>query len=257
MIHSPFCLDRARLHRGFRYVVGQPAVGRAARLGEAMRQQELRIVDQPLEPFFLQVAWRQIAQQHRRPSSSAPACRRGRNRHAQSLRRSARTSALRWRGQARCRRILPARRAYGCRLSPRLAEFPAAGGPRASSPIRAASSPRMKGITTSSTKSRHDCRIILCSSERCRMMFVGCGRPQGRPYDHFGSVIRRSLRPPCGSPRNRSCDRGRAVCSRSNWRRTRADSPRRGCRNPVRRSARRRHRRAVRWRAASPSSRCA
>ena len=30
-----------------------------------MRQQELRVVDEPLEPFFLQVARRQIAQQHR------------------------------------------------------------------------------------------------------------------------------------------------------------------------------------------------
>ncbi len=30
-----------------------------------MREQKLRIVDEPLEPFFLQMARRQIAQQHR------------------------------------------------------------------------------------------------------------------------------------------------------------------------------------------------
>ena len=65
MIHSPFFLHRAGLHGGFRHVVGQPAVGGAARLGEAMGEQKLRIVDQPLEPFFLQVPRRQVAQQHR------------------------------------------------------------------------------------------------------------------------------------------------------------------------------------------------
>ena len=58
-------LHRPGLHRGFRHVVGQPAVGGAARLGQAMREQELRVLDQALEPFLLQVARRQVAQQHR------------------------------------------------------------------------------------------------------------------------------------------------------------------------------------------------
>ena len=66
-VDHPFAvlLHRARLHRGFRHVVGQPAVGGAARLGQAMREQKLRVVDQPLEPFFLQMPRRQVAQQHR------------------------------------------------------------------------------------------------------------------------------------------------------------------------------------------------
>ena len=58
-------LDRLGLHRRFRHVVGQPAVGGAARLGQAMRHQELRLGHQPLEPFFLQMLRRELAQQHR------------------------------------------------------------------------------------------------------------------------------------------------------------------------------------------------
>ena len=58
-------LDRLGVHRRFRHVIGQPAVGGAARLGQAMRQEELRVLDQPLEPFFLQMARRELAQQHR------------------------------------------------------------------------------------------------------------------------------------------------------------------------------------------------
>jgi hypothetical protein len=58
-------LHGAGLHRGFRHVVGQPAVGCATRLGEAMGKQELRIVEQALEPFLLQMPRREIAQQHR------------------------------------------------------------------------------------------------------------------------------------------------------------------------------------------------
>ena len=66
-VDHPFAvlLHRAGLHRGFRHVVGQPAVGGAARLGQAMGEQKLRLGHQPLEPFFLQVPRRQIAQQHR------------------------------------------------------------------------------------------------------------------------------------------------------------------------------------------------
>src|SRR5262249_48624382 len=41
------------------------AVGGAARLRQAVREQELRILHQPLEPFLLQVARRQTTQQHR------------------------------------------------------------------------------------------------------------------------------------------------------------------------------------------------
>ncbi len=53
------------LHRRFRHVVRQPAVGGAARLGQAMRHQELRLRDQALEPFLLQMLGRELAQQHR------------------------------------------------------------------------------------------------------------------------------------------------------------------------------------------------
>ena len=58
-------LHGARLHGGFRHVVGQPSVGGAARLGQAVREQELRILDQTFEPFLLQMTRREVAQQHR------------------------------------------------------------------------------------------------------------------------------------------------------------------------------------------------
>jgi hypothetical protein len=58
-------LDRAGLHRGFRHVVRQPPVRGAARLGQAVREQELRILDDAREPALLQVPRRQVAQQHR------------------------------------------------------------------------------------------------------------------------------------------------------------------------------------------------
>ena len=66
-VDHPFLavLHGAGLHRGLRHVVGQPAVGGAARLGQAVCEQELRILDQALEPFLLQMARREIAQQHR------------------------------------------------------------------------------------------------------------------------------------------------------------------------------------------------
>ena len=58
------CLGRLGLHRRFRHVVRQPAVGGAARFGQTMRQQKLRVFDQPLEPFLLQMPRRQLPQQH-------------------------------------------------------------------------------------------------------------------------------------------------------------------------------------------------
>ena len=61
----PLVFTALRLHRRFRHVVGQPAVGGAARLGQAMRHQELRLRDQALEPFLLQMLGRELAQQHR------------------------------------------------------------------------------------------------------------------------------------------------------------------------------------------------
>ena len=66
-VDDPFAvlLHRAGLHRGFRHVVGQPPVGGAARLGQAMGEQELRVLDDAREPALLQVARRQVAQQHR------------------------------------------------------------------------------------------------------------------------------------------------------------------------------------------------
>ena len=63
--HSLALLHGAGVHRGFRHVVGQPAVGGAARLGQAMREQELRVLDDAREPALLQVARREVAQQHR------------------------------------------------------------------------------------------------------------------------------------------------------------------------------------------------
>ncbi len=56
---------RPGVHHRFRHVVGQPAVGGAARLGQAMRQQEGRVLHHLREPSFLQVAWRDVAKQHR------------------------------------------------------------------------------------------------------------------------------------------------------------------------------------------------
>ena len=163
--HSPPCLHGTGLHRGFRHVVGQPAVGGAARLGQAMRQQELRILDEPLEPLLLQMARREVAQQHRHlpvlhqlvgESPESP--------RAISSAMSAKV-APRFLGRARCRRIPPARRACGCRSSRRLRG--SRGGSRSSGVMLHSRCQfwRMNGMTTSSTKSRQDCRIRRCSSE--------------------------------------------------------------------------------------------
>src|SRR5262249_25060556 len=53
------------LHGGLRHVIRQPAVGSSARFGEAMGEQELRVRNEAREPFLLQMARSQVAQQHR------------------------------------------------------------------------------------------------------------------------------------------------------------------------------------------------
>ena len=58
-------LHRFGLHGRFRHVVGQPAIRGAARLGQAVCHQELRVGDQPREPFFLQMLGRKLSQQNR------------------------------------------------------------------------------------------------------------------------------------------------------------------------------------------------
>ena len=64
-VDHPFAavFHRAGLHRGFRHVVRQPPVGGATRLGQAVGEQELRVLDDARKPALLQVARRQVAQQ--------------------------------------------------------------------------------------------------------------------------------------------------------------------------------------------------
>ena len=165
MIHSPLRLDGAGLHRGFRHVVGQPPVGGAARLGQAVREQELRIVDDAREPALLQVPRRQVAQQHRHlpdlhqlVGEAGIAARDLLGDDREGLRLGALVQLepaelLRHAERADAR---PCRRPRGFR-----------GGSRSSGVISHSRCqlPRMNGITTSSTKSRHDCRIRRCSSD--------------------------------------------------------------------------------------------
>ena len=183
--HVAVLLHGARVHHGFGHVVGQPAVGGAARLGQAVREQELRILDEAREPFLLQVARREVAQQHRDfpvlhqlVGEAGIAARDLLGDHREGLH-------LGCPARARCRRIPPARRACGCRSRRRPRGCSAAGGPPASCPIRAASCARMNGMTTSSTKARQLSRIMRCSSERPVVISPGgtcMDRRSHRPY---------------------------------------------------------------------------
>ena len=165
----PSGLHRLGLHRRFRHVVGQPAVGGAARLGQAMRHQELRLGDQALEPFLLQMLRARTGAAAPTLSSSAPACRRALNRRARSPRRPARRSAPRCPFRVRRRHIPPARRSV--RMPIFLGALPeCCSGNRSSGTIDHSCCQfcLMKGSTMSSTKSRQLCRIMRCSSDKPR-----------------------------------------------------------------------------------------
>ena len=160
--------DGARLHGRFRHVVGQPAIGRAARLGEAMGEQELRIVDEALEPLLLQLARREVTQQDRHfPVLHQLVGKTGIA--ARDLLRDDREDAhFAAFYRARRRRALPARPAFGCRSGPRLPGFAAAAASSGVIRHSRCQSLRMNGMTTSSTKWRQLCRISRCSSDKPR-----------------------------------------------------------------------------------------